>query len=388
MQWYGFPFYLRLVRKTLFNSRGTFARLTPKRFVMMSLFIPTLFVGQLIHRIALALDDVLFPGWRDVKVVRPMFMVGIPRSGTTFLHRLVSKDTENFTTLKTWEMILAPSILERRLFMALGRVDRALGGYGRKLVTAVEDRAFADVRKIHKIGLYEPEEDDIALFPIFCSVFMLFPFPFTEDLAPHFRMDDDLPEETKDAILRFYEGCVKRHLYVHGPEKRFLSKNPMFSGKTAALAKTFPDCQIVCNVRNPFDALPSLLSFVSYTWNRYDNDMKGMGFYDFILEMVHYWYLHPADTLPALGEDRHAFVPYDELTGALEPTLRGLYERFGLTIGPRYAKTLEVEFAKAAAYKSKHEYDLAEFGLTPERVRAQFGEVFERFDLDPSFDPS
>jgi len=283
-------------------------------------------------------------------------------------------------------MVLAPSILERKILMTIGSVDAALGGFGKKLVIKIEDRAFASVRKIHKIGLFDPEEDDITLFPLFCSMFMLFAFPFPEEMMPHARFDVDLNKEERDAIMGFYKGCVKRHMYVHGPEKRFLSKNPMFSGKIDTLAEHFPDCHIVCNVRSPYNALPSLLSFVSFPWGRYGNDMRGMEFYDMMLEIVGFWYRHPADRLPELGDERHKFVPYAELIGDLENTLRGLYEQFGLNIGPEYTQTLETEFAKARAYKSKHSYRLSDYGLTADRIKNQFGDIFERFNLPTEYE--
>lgn len=385
MRRYGFPVFFRLVKKTLFQSKGTFARLTPKRALTMSVFIPGLFFGQLMHRIAFFLDDIFFPGYKDIEIERPMFMVGIPRSGTTFIHRLVSKDTENFTTLTTWEMVLAPSIIERKVLMALGKVDSALGGYGKKLVMAVEDRMFAVVRKIHKIGLYEAEEDDIALFPIFASMFMLFPFPFPEEMNVHARFDVDMPKEDRDAIMAFYRDCVKRHLYVHGTDKRFLSKNPVFTGRVDALAETFPGCHILCNVRSPYDAVPSLLSFLSFSWRRFDNDMRGQEFYEMMMEIVAHWYRHPVDRFPHLPEGQSRFVTYTELTEDLENALNQLYEQFDLTFGPIYTETLKVEFAKARAYKSKHSYNLSEFGLTPERLQRDFGDVFERFGFSTEY---
>lgn len=382
MKRYGFPVFFRLLRRTLFESRGTFARMTPRRALTMAVFVPGLFFGQIIHRIAFVLDDLFFPGWRDVPIERPVFMVGIPRSGTTHLHRLVSKDAERFTTLTTWEMVLAPSIIERKVLIGLGKLDAALGGYARKAIKALEDRAFAPVRKIHKIGLWEPEEDDIALFPIFASVFLIFAFPFPQDLDDLVRFDVKMPPEDKKAIMDFYRDCVKRHLYVHGTDKRFLSKNPAFSSKIDALIETFPDCHIICNVRSPYDAVPSLISFLSFSWSRFDNDKRGDEFNQLILDLVGHWYRHPADRMEKLGtgpDGRHAFVKYDDLTRDPQSVLEDLYRRIGLQFGPRFQEMLDKEMSKAKSYKSQHEYDLADFGLSVERIEREFGDIFEHF---------
>ena len=41
-----------------------------------------------------ALDEVLYPEYRDQKVERPVFVFANPRSGTTLTHRLISMDDE------------------------------------------------------------------------------------------------------------------------------------------------------------------------------------------------------------------------------------------------------------------------------------------------------
>lgn len=383
MRHHGFGVALRLAYRTFFASSGTFARLTPKRFVMMMFMIPVVVLTQVIHHIAFLIDDLLFSDYRQIVPRRPLFMVGIPRSGTTFLHRLLSDDTESFTTLTTWEMVLAPSIVERKFFILLGKIDSALGGYGRRLVIKIEDRIFAPVRKIHHISLFAPEEDDIALYPIFASMFMLFPFPFPEEMAVHARFDVDMPADQRREIMSFYRACVQRHLYVHGQERRFLSKNPIFTAKIDTLVEFFPDCDILCNVRSPYQAIPSLLSFVSFTWRRFDNDMRGSEFYDMMLDIVAFWYRHPMACQKRLPPEQFDFVPYETLRGKMLPvTIERIYNRLGLTPSPRYAARLQEEYTRALTFKSEHTYDLAEFGLTAPGVLASFEDIFDAFGFN------
>jgi hypothetical protein len=60
--------------------------------------------------------------------------------------------------------------------------------------------------------------------------------------------------------MGFYRGCLLRQAYVRGPHKTFLSKNAMFSSKIENLRLWFPGCRIVYMVRNPLEAIPSMLS--------------------------------------------------------------------------------------------------------------------------------
>ena len=46
-------------------------------------------VRQAMSSLTLRLDRIAFPGYRQQPIDRPIFIVGNPRSGTTFLHRLL-----------------------------------------------------------------------------------------------------------------------------------------------------------------------------------------------------------------------------------------------------------------------------------------------------------
>ena len=60
----------------------------------MALFWPLFVLLQAINGAGLMLDYLLFPDFRRVRVREPLFVVGVPRSGTTFLHRLLAGDRE------------------------------------------------------------------------------------------------------------------------------------------------------------------------------------------------------------------------------------------------------------------------------------------------------
>ena len=178
----GFSQCLRLLWLTLFHSRGTFARPTLKRVGVLSILVPLLLFLQICHWLGFLLDEIFFRKYRAVRIRTPVFILGLPRSGTTFLHRMLARDTENYTTMRLWEMVLAPSITERKLLMALAAFDRRLGGLGHRVLHAFDERVFASGSKIHKVSLFQPEEDEMLLLPLFSSIFLLHLFPFTQAL--------------------------------------------------------------------------------------------------------------------------------------------------------------------------------------------------------------
>jgi hypothetical protein len=107
------PSILRLLYLVL----NTFpVELTSKEFLLSSkrLIIAiscTLFLFSLMiwNHLGFFLDDLLFPDWRAQVIDSPLFIVGNARSGTTWLHRLISLDDKTFTTMQTWEIGKGPA---------------------------------------------------------------------------------------------------------------------------------------------------------------------------------------------------------------------------------------------------------------------------------------
>lgn len=378
----GFRGFFGLVTRTVFRSKGTAARFTPKRLLLVTLGLPAFLALQIVHRIAFLLDDLFFPGWKDVEVKEPLFIVGIHRSGTTFLHNLLSKDEDRFATFSLWELLFAPAVIERKCFMALGAIDRALGGFGCRALIALEDVVLKDLRTIHYTGLFQPEEDELVLLSIFTSAFLLLAFPFPDQLWALTRFDLDVPRHIQDRTMAFYKSCVQRHLYVHGPHKQFLSKNPQFSCKIDVINRTFPDSRIVCSVRNPYEAVPSLISLMTFSWENFSNDPQGDTLRDMLIEMAHHFYRHPMDRLAHWPRERHAFLRFPDLTSDPKKAVTRIYKRFGMAISPEFGATLDEHHRRARGYSSKHSYSLSQYGLSHNTLRKLFADVFARFDFN------
>ena len=62
---------------------------------------------MLCGRLKMADDRKRFPGIAAEQITAPVFVIGLPRSGTTFLHNLLTQDPRNRSPL-TWE-IMFPS---------------------------------------------------------------------------------------------------------------------------------------------------------------------------------------------------------------------------------------------------------------------------------------
>jgi hypothetical protein len=374
---FNFSLMLKVYVKSIFAYRQTGARFTVKR-VLFLIFFPIWFgFNEIVTWSCLFLDEILFPGYRRVEVKKPLFIAGFPRSGTTYLHRVINSDKQQFTSLKLWEILLAPSILQKKFFLLIGKLDRLIGKPLYRIAIKLEDRIFAGSRSMHKISHFEAEEDEVMLIHIFSSLFLKFMFPF-DDMDQFSRFDTDVPPHKREAIMKFYKKCVKRHLYVFGPEKHFLSKNPASSSKINSIYDTFPDAKIVCTVRHPFEALPSAISWISYGFYQF-NTVDQSVITEMILDLISHFYTYPLEQLDKRPEDCQLIETYNNLVGDPDKFVTRIYNRFGYDISPSFEQFLKKETEKSKKYKSKHGYSLEKYGLTEEQVVNDFQAIFDRF---------
>lgn len=244
------------------SLRGRGRRLAPlgaRRLILLLLVFPAFLALQALHWIGFFLDELLFRDYRKVVIREPLVISGIPRSGTTFVHRALAGDPEGFTTFRTWEALLAPSITERKVLLALSRADRLLGRPASRLFRWLLRRSTGGFSHIHEVGLQEPEEDFLALLPAGGCFLLVLAFPASRSVWQLGRFHE-MPDSRRETLMGFYKACLQKHLYVHGPGKRLLSKNAGFASWLPDLRAALPDARYLLCVREPDDALSSQLS--------------------------------------------------------------------------------------------------------------------------------
>lgn len=254
--------YLSCLWNSLLPSGSVPPLRNPRRLVFCCLFLPAFLTLQFVHWLFLFLDEFLFPDYRKTTVKNPVWITGIPRSGTTFLHRLLAGDKQSFTTLTTWECLLAPSITQKRLFLFLNQFDRGCGSPVRGIVEKFISRMAGPLREIHEISPSAPEEDYLALLPAAGCFFSYLAFPFCSDLRNLARLEH-LSETRRNRLINFYHLLLQKHLFVSGQKnRRLLSKNAAFASWVPFLARRYPDARFILAVRDPQSAIPSQVSSI------------------------------------------------------------------------------------------------------------------------------
>lgn len=378
----GWLLYLRCVARALFFHRGTPIRYTRNRCIAMFLLMPLCLLLWAMHAFFLLLDELLFPRYRRVRIHAPLFVVGPPRSGTTFLHRVLARDTERFTCFTLGEMVFAPSICEKYLLAFLARIDRLFSSPVERRLRRAEEKLFDVSKDIHRLSFFEPEEDYILLGYVFATHLLVVLFPFLEVFHCLYYFDREAAPAEKRRIMRFYRRCLQRHLYFHGADKTYFAKNPYFTPFILTLAEEFPDARFLINLREPLAVCASYLSLWCIPYDGLGNDPKDYLRVQFSLDWLRDMYLHTAACLQELGPERAQTIPYDALARHPRETILGCYARLGYAASPAFLAALDEEEARAKRYRSRHDYHLERFGLEEEAVRRHFAPVLGRFDFD------
>lgn len=383
---YNFRLFWRSFYRSFFNSANTTARLTRKRFLFLVLFYLVWPAGSLVHWFCFALDDILFPGYKTHPIEKPLFILGNLRSGSTFLHRLLSRDKETFTSLTTWDIYLTPSVTQKKITQFVARLDnKYFNGITHKLLHKF-DAATLGKLKIHPISFFQPEEDENIHLHIWDGYFVTFLFPFMDEMPNYQHFDEALSPEHKKRIMTFYKSMIQRHMYATG-KRYFVAKNPAFSAKIETLVEFFPEARIIYLARNPLDMLPSTISWINYARRQFTDPGEGFFYIDEIVDMTQHWYRHPLQYLDAHPSPRHLIMKYDDLIQRPETVIRAFYEQFGYPDKPGLPVIIDQAVKETLIFNSDHVYSLEEMGFTREQVINLYPDIFERFEFETREEP-
>jgi len=378
---YNLHLFWRSFYRSFFDSKNTPARLNRKRFIFLILFYLVWPLGSLIHWFCFALDDILFPAYKNQPLDKPLFILGNLRSGSTFLQRLLSRDAQTFTSLTTWDIYLTPSVTQKKITQLVARFDRKFLKNTLHRLLHTFDQATLGKIKIHPISFFKPEEDENIHLHIWDGYFVTFLFPFMDEMPNYQHFDEALSPEHKRRIMTFYKSMLQRHMYATG-KKYFVAKNPAFSPKIETLAEFFPDARIIYLVRNPLDMLPSTISWINYARRQFTDPGEGYFYIDEIVDLTQHWYHHPLKYLDSHPSPRHLILKYDDLIQRPEAVIRAFYEQFGYPDRPGLEVIIDLAVKEALSYHSDHVYSYEEMGFTREEIVNRYADVFKRFGFE------
>ncbi|WP_182378001.1 sulfotransferase [Nocardioides sp. WS12] len=300
-----------------------------------------------------------FPEHADVKIERPIFVVGLPRTGTTALHRLLCADPGH-QGLEAW-LTEFPQPRPPRDTWEQDPVFNAMqAAFQRHHISAPEFMG------IHYMDATSVEECWRLLRQTGKSISY-------ESLANVPRYSEWLAgQDWTDAYARHKQNL--QLIGLNDTDKRWVLKNPSHLVGLDALMTVYPDALIVMTHREPITSIASACSlsaeatvdtsttFVGETIGQTQLSMLARSWQTFWTSRQKY-------------DDRQFFdVDYREFVQDPVGTVGSIYESFGIdwTDAARSEVVRIDAESKTGKARPSHRYDLADYGLTEEQVREAF----------------
>jgi omega-hydroxy-beta-dihydromenaquinone-9 sulfotransferase len=335
---------------------------------------------QVISAITLGLDHVFYPGHRKQLIDRPIFIIGNPRSGTTFLHRLLL-GAGDMAALELWEMLF-PAITARKL----------LGGIVPRLDKLSPARYHPS--DVHDTSLRGIETDDVAWFfrtmdgPFAWAYFLAWQDTWGSAFSRRNFGIDGVSDKEENRFFKYYEAIWRRNLILKKAD-RILVKSSMLTFRLDALLRRYPDCRLVYIVRDPVEVIPSGMSLLASVlengfdvWNRTskeDQDKWLENLYQASGDMLRVF--RDAELAGRIPQKNVCVVRYEDLLQNLEPTMERILDFIEVKPCAEFEDEVRQQAEKQRGYTSRHEHSPDQFGLDPERIRAELGFVYDAYGL-------
>jgi Sulfotransferase family len=309
------------------------------------------------------------PGFDRWPMIDPVVITGIPRTGTTALHKLMAVDPQ-FQGLQSW-LIAAP----------MPRPPRETWETHPLFRNAVErlNARFAATPSVRAAHSMVAEEVDECLGTLRQS------FVSNNWASAWSAANYDLWWQTQSELPAYR--LLRRTLKLIGsndPHKRWLLKNPGHIANLDLLFSVFPDARVIQTHRDPGKAIPSLCELLVQSRSIMEVPRAGLHSRVVGVRETEKWAKAVRDSEPVRQAHRHQILDVIQRDFHRRPldTIETIYAFLGAELSPpvRAAMTERIEAAPELSHGT-HRYDVTDFGLTCEQIRARFGGYVERFDL-------
>jgi hypothetical protein len=317
-------------------------------------------ISLLANRLRLVEDCRRHPGIAEQSIRRPLFIVGLPRTGSTMLHHLLAQDPAS-RTAQAWEVMTPSPPPERQRYETDVRIAHA----HRELRWL--DRLAPGFKAIHPLG---------AQVPLECLAITSYSF-LSQRFHTMYRVPTYqewlLGQDVRPAYAlhrRFLQ-----HLQWRTPAERWVLKAPSHIFAFDALYEAYPDALIVQTHRDPVTVLASVASLTAVLRSAFSDhvDLAEIG-----LEVTRHWAdgLERAALVRRRGQipaERFLDLNYRDLVNDPLAAVRRIYAQFDLPLTAATGERMRRYLAGHPQHHGgRHVYSLASFGLDQDHLTHRF----------------
>lgn len=301
------------------------------------------------------------------EIRRPLFILGLPRTGTTILHELLAQDPRNRVPM-TWEVQHVHPPPERATYETdprIAAVEKHLSGV---------DRVIPNFKAMHPMGARLPQECVALTAHDFAS--MLFT---TTHRLPSYQA------WLHGSDLRWVYASHRRQLqYLQWrcPAERWALKSPGHLWALDALVAEYPDACIVQTHRDPLRVIASLASLVPLLRSMASDDVDRVAIGAEWTELLAAGLAHTTAVRARLPAGRVFDMHFQEFIRDEIAMVRRIYAHAGWELEPEAEARMRRFLAANPKDKhGAHRYTLADAGLDPATERARYGAYQERYGI-------
>jgi hypothetical protein len=306
----------------------------------------------------------------EIEIMKPVIVIGLPRSGTTNLVNLLAADSR-FRSMPLWESY-EPVPDSREALGAEGvdpRWTRCQQGWESMKAGA------PFVAAMHPMEPDHVHEENELMAPDFSNYNLEW-----VARAPRWRdyyLDHD---QTKHYA---YMKSVLQILQWYRPRERWVLKSPQHLEQIAPLLQTFPDATIVVTHRDPVAVVQSTITMLAYGARTLYRTPNPEWYRDYWTDRVGRLLDSSIRDRVMLPEGRVIDVYFHEYMADEIGTIQRIYDAAGIELTDQ--ARLEIAAHQRAYPRGKEGrvvYDLrGDFSTTPEEVRSRYGAYLERFPV-------
>ncbi len=315
-------------------------------------------------------EELKHPAIAAEPIIRPVFILGLPRSGTTFLHNLLAEDPANLAP-RCWQTLFPYPIRESN-GGGDPRPDLTARQYARFLLLAPE------LPSLHPLEARAAQE----CIEITGHVFRSLRFDTTQYIPSY---QEWLDNEGHDEAYRFHKRFLQ-HLQHQSGKGRWMLKSPDHIFALDALRKVYPDARFVFVHRDPMKVLPSVARLTEILRQPFTRKIDRIQIGRQVSER---WELgsklliEASDWLRS-SPDRVFHIRYKDLVSDPFGIVADLYRHFGLPMTARGEECLKRSITERpdGGY-GRNSYRFEDYGLNPATERKRYAAYMSHFRMQP-----
>jgi len=327
-------------------------------------------LGHTVSRLHYVNDRKRFPEIAKQEIVKPVFIIGLPRTGTTILHDILAQDPANRAPM-TWETMFPSPPPESATFETDPRIDAC------EALFPDIDAQIPGFKAMHPMGARLTQECVTMMGETMCT-----PLFHNQFRVPSYQ--DWVDGEADFSHVYDFHKQQLQHLQSRHQGERWVLKTGAHLWGLDQLLATYPDARIVFTHRDPVDSMTSYASLTSLVRTMSSDHVDRA-------EVARDWTarlqrvvargmkVRAAREYPgALFFDMH----FPDFVADQFSVVERIYETFGLPMSEKGSKRMRAFIDDNPKGKhGTHNYTPEEYGVDPAAVRHAFRDYIEQFDL-------